>query len=148
MTDAERTKQLEQATKYIAGQGSGLIEPWNGRTSPMVTFFLANKGMNKGPGKHETVKAFCEALLVSLKGSSFYIRFRFKVPDGSGSTKEQYGTLISVSKTGSLTFACRDRITANFTTEVDKVESATAPAGIEELIPETAGEVDLDNLEV
>jgi len=143
MDEAKRKLQIEKATKFITSIGTGEVEPWDGNKGPMVSYFLKNKGQTAGPKGHKTQADFVRALLVSLKGTGFYIRFNFNLPDGSGGMKNAHGTLISVSKDNNLTFACRDRIKASFTTEVDKVE---LNADVEDLIPsdEVAEEIDLE----
>jgi len=144
MDNAKRKAQIEKATTFIASIGTGEIEPWDGNKGPMVSYFLKNKGLNEGPKGHKTQADFVRALLLSLKGTGFYIRFNFNVPDGSGGMKNAYGTLISVSKDNNLTFACRDRIKAKFTTEVDQVELNSE---VEDLIPATEVE-ELEDLTV
>lgn len=126
----KRHAMLQSATKYIQSECTGEIEPWAGRKGPMVTAFLKQNGSRPGPKGYKTVSEFVSKLLENLKGSSYYIRFRFNLPDGSGGTKQQLGTLISVNPDGNLTFACRERIQSQFTTSVDKVERQNVLAGI------------------
>lgn len=126
----KRQQMLLSATKYLQSECTGEIEPWAGRRGPMITAFLKGNGNRPGPKGHKTVSDFVRTLLTNLKNSSYYIRFRFNVPDGSGGTKQQLGTLISVNPDGNLTFACRERIQSQFTTSVDKVERHNVLDGI------------------
>ena len=141
----KKQAMLLQATKFLQSECTGEIEPWAGRKGPMVTAFLKSNGQRQGPKGHKTVSDFGKTLLTNLKNSSYYIRFRFNVPDGSGGTKQQLGTLISVNPDGNLTFACRERIQSQFTTTVDKVERQNAFAGLEgEEVVEEAGQMAFD----
>ncbi len=128
---------LKASTNFLQGECTGEIEPWAGRRGPMITAFLKQAGARPGPKGFKTVKEFAGSLLKSLKNSSYYIRFRFTVPDGSGGQKQQLGTLISISADGNLTFACRERINSQFTTDVEKVERANNLAG---LVPDAENE--------
>ncbi len=147
-------KMMEQSKSFITGEATGTIEPWKGRKSPMVTLFLKQSGQRPGPKGHKTVADFVKALLLSLKGTSFYLRFTFNIPDGSGGMKDSVGTLISVNPDGNLTFACREQYQSNFTSEVAFVERAnkTEISGLagdeakpdeEELKPEEQIELDI-----
>lgn len=135
---------LQQATKFIQSECSGEIEPWAGRRGPMITCFLKQNGQRPGPKGYKTVAEFIEKLLTSLKNSSYYIRFRFNLPDGSGGNKQQLGTLISVNPDGNLTFACRERIQSQFTVGVDKVERVNNFANIAGADDEDSGQMSFD----
>jgi len=128
----ETQQMLQQSKAFITAEATGTIEPWKGRKGPMVTLFLKQNGQRPGPQGFKTTAEFVDQLLTSLKGSSFYLRFTFQIPDGSGGQKDSVGTLISVNPDGNLTFACREQYQSNFTSEVSYVERSnkTQIAGI------------------
>lgn len=126
----KRLEMLKSITKYLQSECTGIIEPWPGRKGPMITAFLKQNGNRQGPKGFETVKAFIKDVLDNLRNSSYYIRFTFALPDGSGGQKQQVGTLISITADGNLTFACRERYTSQFSTTVEKIERNTSIANI------------------
>ncbi len=124
----ETQEMLVQSKAFITAEATGTIEPWKGRKSPMVTLFLKADGQRPGPEGFKTASEFVQQLLKSLKGTSFYLRYTFQIPDGSGGQKDSVGTLISVNPDGNLTFACREQYQSNFTSEVAYVERANKQA--------------------
>lgn len=138
-----RQKQLEALANLFKSECTGQIEPWQGLRGPMFNAFLKNDGLTPSPVKGaETIKELAEIVLKSLKGSSYFIRFKFQVPDGSGGKTEQNATLVSVAKQGYLVFAGRERRSVSFTTSVDKIERKAKLEGMENV--DESGKMDID----
>ena len=141
-------EMLEASSVFLQKNTTGEIEPWAGRRGPMITCFLKQNGNNPGPKGHKTVRDFAVDLLKRLKGTGYYIKFRFQLPDGAGGQKVQLGTFISVSPEGNLTFACRERIQSQFTVGVEKVVRTTPILEVEDIQTELALEVEDNKLQV
>lgn len=139
----KRQQQLEALASLFKSEATGQIEPWQGLRGPMFNVFLKNDGNNASPVKGaSTIKELAEKVIESLKGSSYFIRFKFQVPDGSGGKTEQNATLVSISKQGYLVFAGRERRTVAFTTSVDKIERKAKVEGLES--DATTGQATID----
>jgi len=146
LTDEEQAQlKLDALAKLFKSECTGQVEPWKGKQGPMFNVFLKNGGKTKSPVVGtETIKDLIELTLKSLKGSSYFIRFKFNVADGSGGFTEQNATLISVVDGGYMVFAGRERITATFDVSVDKVvKKAKAIAGLEPT-DEATGKIEID----
>jgi hypothetical protein len=119
-------EKLDALAKLFKSECTGQVEPWRGKSGPMFNVFLKNGGKTTSPVKGtNTIKELIELTLKSLKNSSYFIRFKFNVADGSGGFTEQNATLISVVDGGYMVFAGRERINATFDVSVDKVIKKT-----------------------
>lgn len=116
-------EKLDALAKLFKSEATGQVEPWKGKSGPMFNVFLKNAGKTASPvDGYDTIIDLIKMTLKSLKGSSYFIRFKFNVADGSGGQTEQNATLISVTDGGYMVFAGRERITASFDVSVDRVE--------------------------
>jgi hypothetical protein len=119
MTEEQIAKQkkLTAVQNWIEKRKTGKIEQWPGRRNLMITAFLKDHGMTPGPKgttfEKGTAKDFIRAQLDSLKRSGYYLRSTYTVPDSQGNPVEQFGTLISITKTGDLIYSCRTRHTVD-----------------------------------
>jgi len=137
-------RKLDALAKLFKSECTGQVEPWKGKSGPMFNVFLKNNGKTKSPVKgYETIYDLISMTLKSLKHSTYFIRFKFNVADGSGGQTEQNATLISVTESGYMVFAGRERITATFDVSVDKVEKKAKK--IEGLEPDAGqDEIEID----
>lgn len=146
LTEDEIAQQkLDALAKLFKSECTGQVEPWKGKTGPMFNVFLKNAGKTESPVKgYATIKDLIEVTLKSLKNSSYFIRFKFNVADGSGGQTEQNATLISVVDGGYMVFAGRERITATFDVSVDKVIKKTKVIEGLEPTDSTTGKIEID----
>lgn len=134
-------QKIEAIANILKSQATGRIEPWQGSRGPMFNVFLKNNGQNpSGVKNYPTVLSLAKGALESLRGSKYFIRFKFQLPDGSGGKLEQNATLVSAPDQGYLVFAGRESHNVSFSVSVEKVESKPKINNIETT---SEGEIDL-----